>query len=70
MDIRDFALMMLGKLPPNIANSPANKQMIEAIKNNDSKAGEEIANNLLNSFGDTKENAVKKASNFFNFPRY
>lgn len=66
-NLRDIAMGILSK-NPNITNNPRNKEMFEAIKNNDAVKGEEIANNLLNSYGMTKEQALQAASKMFNIP--
>ncbi len=51
---------------PNIANNPINQELINVIQNNDSKRGEEIANNLCQTYGITKEEAIRRARMFFN----
>lgn len=40
---------------------PNTDAMIDALRNNDAKAGEEIANNLLKSYGVSKEQALQMA---------
>lgn len=50
---------------PNIQQNPQAQNMIDAIKNNDSVKGEQIANNLLQTYGVSKEDALKRAQHFF-----
>lgn len=61
----DFAMKMIEK-NPNIANNPRNQQMIEVLKSGDQAKGEELANNLCESYGVSKEDAIKQAQGFFN----
>lgn len=64
MDPRAFAMQMLQK-NPNIAKNKKVASMINAIKNNDAAQGEEIANNILKSYGMTKEQALELAHQRF-----
>lgn len=63
--IKDFAIRMLQN-NPNISNNPINQELVNVIKNNDSQRGEEIANNLCNTYGISKEEAIRRAKLFFN----
>lgn len=51
----------IAKNNPNIQQVPWAQAGINAILNNDTKAGEELANNILNSMGMTKEQALDMA---------
>lgn len=53
---------------PNVRNNPQFAEMIRAIENNDSVAGEQLARNLLSSYGVTQGQAVMMAQKFFNLP--
>lgn len=64
-NIRDLAMSLISK-NPQIANNPQTAEMIDAIKNNDSVKGQQIANNLLNSYGVSKQDAINQARGFFN----
>lgn len=64
MDMMQFALNMIEK-NPNVGNNPMARQMIEVLKSNDAKKGEEIANNLLNTYGVSREDAISQAKKFF-----
>lgn len=50
---------------PAVANNPQAKEWLEVIRNGDAKRGEEIANNICQGYGTTKEDAVKQAESFF-----
>lgn len=58
-------LNMLIQRNPNIANNPRNKAMLEAIQNGDSVKGEQLANNLCQSYGVTREQALAQAKQYF-----
>lgn len=50
---------------PQVKNSPLAQEGLNAIFSNDNKKGEELANNILTSYGLTKEQGIEKARNFF-----
>lgn len=50
---------------PDVAGNPRYMEMINIIKNNDSKKGQEIANNLCETYGVSKEDALAQAKSFF-----
>lgn len=50
---------------PNVQKSPLAQEGLGAIFNNDNKKGEEIANNILASYGMSREEGVKRAKEFF-----
>ena len=53
---------------PQFANNPQAQEWLQVIQSGDKARGEEIANNLLNSMGMTKEQAMQEASKRFGFP--
>lgn len=61
----NFAMTLLSR-NPQIANNPTAKNMIEVIQSNDSKRGQEIAENLCSTYGVKKEDAISQAKQFFN----
>lgn len=65
MGIRDFALQMLAK-SPQVYNNPNAQELIRVIQENDSVKGQQIAENLCNSYGVSKEEATNQAKQFFN----
>ena len=50
---------------PNLVDNDTKRQWVNVIQNNDAKAGEQIANNLLNTYGVKKEDVPGIAQNFF-----
>lgn len=66
--IQQFAMQLINQNRDKFKNNPQAQNMINIIENYNEQQGIELANNLLNSYGDTKENAMKKALNFLNIP--
>lgn len=64
--ITDLAAQMI-RNNPNIQQTPFAQAGMNAILNNDAKAGEQLANNILKSVGMTKEQALQiaKQQNLF-----
>ena len=58
--LTDMAAQMI-RNNPNIQQSPFAQAGMNAILNNDAKAGEQLANNILESVGMTKEQAMELA---------
>lgn len=50
---------------PDIAGNPRAQEMLEILQNGDSRRGEEVAGNILKTYGVTKEQALAKARRFF-----
>lgn len=65
----NFAMTLLSR-NPQIANNPTAKNMIEVIQSNDSKRGQEIAENLCSTYGVKKEDAEEGARYGYNPNRY
>lgn len=65
--IRDIALQMIQN-NPGVANNPRAQEMISIIQNGDAQRGQELAQNLCATYGDSPDQAVAKAKRFFNFP--
>lgn len=59
-------LMNMMQNNPNFQNNPVAKNYVNVLLSGDSKRGEEIANNLLKSYGVTKEQALDAAKKMFN----
>lgn len=66
MTLRDFAVSMLEN-NPSFSQNPVAQEYISVIKSNDSAKGEQIAQNLCNSYGVNKEDALNQARKFFGF---
>lgn len=62
--IFNLAMTMISN-NPQIANNPQAKSMIEVIQSGDAERGRQIAENLCNTYGVSKEDAVKQAKSFF-----
>lgn len=67
MNPKDFAMSLIAQ-NPQISSNPNTQGMIQAIQNNDSAKGEQIAKNLCDSYGITPQEAVQQAKRFFNLP--
>lgn len=63
-NLEQFAMTLLKK-NPNIANSPQGKQFMQILQNGDVAAGQQMAQNFCQAYGDTPEEAMKKAERFF-----
>ena len=64
--ITDMATQMI-RNNPQVNQSPFAQAGINAILNNDARAGEQLANNILHSMGMTKEQALEIAKERFRF---
>lgn len=53
------------RLNPNIRNNPQAQEYLNVIASGDSKKGQEIANNLCNTYGVTKDQAIQMAKQRF-----
>ncbi len=60
MNLRQMAMNIISQ-NPQIANNPNARAMVDAIRNGDAQAGTEIANNLLQTYGLSKEDGVAQA---------
>lgn len=63
--IMNLAMRMINQ-NPQIANNPQAKSMIDVIRSGDSERGKQIAENLCNTYGVNKEDAINQAKSFFN----
>lgn len=66
-DPRQMAMNLISQ-NPNIANNPNAQEFIKVIQNGDSERGQQIADNLCQSYGMTRDEALKSAKSFFNLP--
>lgn len=62
---QQFALNMLTQ-NSNLKNNQMALQAIDILQRNDERAGIEMANNLCQTYGITKEDALGRAKQFFN----
>lgn len=65
--IRGYALNAIQN-NPSVRDNPQYADMIRAIQSGDAQAGQAIANKLLQNYGVSKEAAVSRGIQFFNFP--
>lgn len=50
---------------PELMNNPQAKEYLDIILKNDSKRGEEIANNICQTYNVSKEEGINKAMSYF-----
>lgn len=60
------AIITMIEQSPQFARNPNAREMLDCIKNNDAKKGQQIAANLCNTYGIKPEDAVQQARRFFN----
>lgn len=63
-------IMNMVRNNPNIANNPQAQEYLNILESGDSAKGEEIANNLCQTYGVSKDEALKQAQSFFNNPMF
>ena len=66
-NFRQLAMNLIGQ-NPNIANNPQATQMLDVIQSGNSQEGQRIADNLCNTMGVSREDALRKAKQFFHIP--
>lgn len=52
---------------PNIANNPQAQNYMNILQSGDSQKGQQIAENLLKTYGMTKEQGLNQVRQFFHF---
>lgn len=57
----DFAEKALNA-NPKYMNSPMGQQLMSCLKSGNASVGEQLANNILQTYGLNKEDAIKQAS--------
>lgn len=65
MNVANNLLQSLLMNNPSVANNPNAQNYLNVIQSNDQAKGEEIANNLCQTMGMTKEQALAQAKAFF-----
>lgn len=65
-NIRQWAMQMIQV--NSVQGDGETQQMIQAIQNNDEKAGVALANRILQQSGVSKEQALRRARQFFHIP--
>ena len=66
-DPRQMAMNLISQ-NPNIANNPNAQELIKVIQNGDSARGQQIADNLCQTYGISIDEALKNAKSFFHLP--
>lgn len=61
---RDFAMHMI-RNNPSITNNPIAQNYINVLQSGDTQKGQQIAQNILNSYGMTKEQAMQQVQQIF-----
>lgn len=59
-NLMQFAMNML-KQNPNVARNPQAQAMLQVLQSGDAQKGQQIAQNLCQTYGITPEEAVKQA---------
>lgn len=67
--ILGYAMQMI-KNNPNVAQNPNAQAMIQAIESGDEQAGTQLANNILQTYGLTKEQGLNIALQKLKFPNF
>lgn len=67
IDVRQIAMNILSR-NPTVANNPQAQEYLKVIQSGDAQRGQEIANNLCQTYGVSPEDAVGQAKRFFNLP--
>ena len=64
----NFAQRLVQSNQNNLPNAPWRDAAINAIMSGDAQAGQQIANNIMQSMGMTKEQMMEQAKKQFNLP--
>lgn len=64
----NFAQRLVQTNQNNLPNAPWRDAAIDAIMSGDAQAGQQIANNIMQSMGMTKEQMMEQAKKQFNLP--
>lgn len=62
--IANFAINLLQR-NPQFSNNPQAQKLMEIIQNGDNQQGEKMAENLCETYGMTKDQALTEAKKFF-----
>lgn len=65
-DIYDFAMNLLQKNPDK-ANSPLGRELMRVIESRDYTKGAKMGENILQTYGVSKEDAISFGKSFFGF---
>lgn len=62
MDMRAFAINAINS-NPDVKNSPMAQQFLQALQSGNNQQGEAMANNILQTYGLKREEAMQQATN-------
>lgn len=62
--IRNFALQLMMR-NQNVSNTPMGKEFIDILRSGDSARGEQLADNLCQTYGYSREDALNQAKEYF-----
>ena len=65
MNLQEYALQLLQQHPELVTNNPRAQIMADIIKSGDNAAGEQLANNILQAWGISKEECMQMAAQRF-----
>lgn len=70
MSLNDLIGQAIGQLKgnPNVASNPMAQGMLDVIESGDASKGEQMADNLCQSMGVTRDEAMRQAKAFFGIP--
>ena len=66
-DPRQMAMNLIMQ-NPQVANNPQAQEYLQIIQNGDAEKGQQIADNLCQSFGVSRDDAISQAKRFFGLP--
>lgn len=66
-DPRQMAMNILSRNPA-VANNPQAQEYLKVIQNGDTQRGQQIADNLCQSYGVSRDEALSQAKRFFGLP--
>lgn len=64
-DLKNIAMNLITRNPV-IANNPQAQDYLNVIQNGDSARGQQIADNLCQTYGISRDEAIRQAKQFFN----
>lgn len=67
MDPRQMAMNLIAN-NPNIANNPQAQSYLQVIQNGDAQRGQQIADNICQSLGMSRDEALRQAKRYFGLP--
>ena len=66
-DARQTALALISRNPA-IANNPQAQEYLKVIQSGDAQRGQQIADNMCQSLGVSRDDALRQAKQFFGLP--